>query len=116
MATGGTQPRYAHAIALFHRRHSRTEGYHRANSLVTRNERQTEFKRLVTRRCVQIGVAYTAGFGFDQYLTRPGRWDGQLSQLKRLTESDNDCSMHGGCHVNPVYRNSNKFDGYYLYS
>ena len=116
MATGGTQPRYAHAIALFHRRHSRTEGYHRANSLVTRNERQTEFKRLVTRRCVQIGVAYTAGFGFDQYLTRPGRWDGHLLQLKRLTESDNDCSMHGGRHLNPVYRNSNKFDGYYLYS
>jgi hypothetical protein len=49
-------------------------------------------------RGMQVGVAYAAGFGFDDDLARPGRRDVQFPKLQRLPELLDYRGVHLGCH------------------
>jgi hypothetical protein len=62
------------------------------------NKRECGLHGPIAMRGMQVGVAYAAGFGFDDDLARPGRRDVQFPKLQRLPELLDYRGVHLGCH------------------
>src|SRR5262245_49802897 len=96
MATGGVQPRNAHAITFFHVFHAGGDRADEADSLVARNEWRLRLERPIAICRMQVCMAHAGSHDLDEDAARYdfGHWHFLDSQ--RFVEGIDDRGFHRG--------------------
>ncbi len=94
MAASRIEPWHADTFPFPDTGDSGAQRNHDADTLVTGDKRHGRLQRPVATSSVQIGVAYAAGFGFDQDLARPRRGNIPFAQYQGFAESLDDGGEH----------------------
>jgi len=91
-ATGITQPGDGHPVSLFDLRHSCSHALNEPHAFMTRNEGKSGLDRPISMRGVNIRMAQSRGFNFDDDLPRCRFRLGDFFQTERGSEL-----MYDGC-------------------
>ena len=103
MTTRRVEPGHSDPVALLYDRYARSDGDDQPDGLMARNEWERGLDRPVAMRGMEIGVAYTAGLGFDEDLARPGRRDVPFLKQQGFSKLLDYCGGHFACHeVTPL--------------
>src|ERR1700728_641610 len=94
VTTRRVEPRHPDSITLLHSCGARSNGSDQTDSFMARNERKCGLHRPVAVGRMEIGMAYAAGFSFDQDLTWSGRGNVPFLKLQRFSELLDDRGVH----------------------